>query len=67
MKAVNLARVSTQEQEEGHSINAQIDRLVRYCERKNLQIIKTFEIIESSTSGERREFNKMLEFVKTQN
>ncbi len=36
MKAVILARVSTQEQTQGHSIEAQIDRLREYCKRKNL-------------------------------
>jgi DNA invertase Pin-like site-specific DNA recombinase len=34
MKAIILARVSTKEQEEGHSIAAQWLRLVDYCARK---------------------------------
>jgi site-specific DNA recombinase len=36
MKAIILARVSTKEQEEGHSIAAQRQRLVDYCARKSL-------------------------------
>ena len=47
-KAIILVRVSTKEQEDGHSIDAQQHRLLEYCERKNLQVIKTFSIIESS-------------------
>src|SRR5258707_2328812 len=66
MKAIILARVSTKEQEEGYSIAAQRQRLVEYCTRKSLDIIKTFEIVESSTRGERKEFTAMLEFAKTQ-
>jgi len=53
MKAIILARVSTKEQEEGHSIAAQRLRLVDYCARKGLKVIKTYELVESSTRGER--------------
>lgn len=67
MKAVILARVSTKEQEDGHSINAQTQRLREYCQRKNLRVIRTFELVESSTRGERKEFKAMLEFVQNQN
>ena len=66
MKAIILARVSTKEQEEGHSIAAQKQRLEEYCARKSLNVIRTFEIVESSTRGERKEFAAMLEFAKTQ-
>jgi len=41
MKAIILARVSTKEQEEGHSIAAQRQRLVDYCARKGLAVVKT--------------------------
>ena len=66
MKAIILARVSTREQEEGHSIDAQVDRLVQYCERKELEVIKIFKITESSTRGKRKEFHEMIEFAKSQ-
>ena len=66
MKAIILARVSTKEQEEGHSIAAQRQRLVDYCARKGLQVIKIFELIKSSTRGERKAFAAMLEFVQAQ-
>ena len=67
MKAIILARVSTKEQEEGYSIAAQRQRLVEYCARKNFDVIRTFELIESSTRGERKEFTVMLDFAKAQN
>ena len=66
MKAIILARVSTKEQEEGHSLNAQKMRLEDYCRRRELEILRHFEIIESSTRGERKEFMAMLEFAKRQ-
>jgi DNA invertase Pin-like site-specific DNA recombinase len=66
MKAIILARVSTKEQEEGHSIAAQRQRLVDYCARKDLDVIRIFEIVESSTRGERKEFAAMLEFAQAQ-
>ena len=66
MKAVILARVSTKEQEEGHSIAAQRQRLLDHCARKGLEVIRTFEIVESSTRGERKDFMAMLDFAKSQ-
>ena len=66
MKAVILARVSTKDQEEGHSIQAQTDRLRAYCGLKGLEIIREFVIVESSTRGDRPEFHKMLDFIKEQ-
>ena len=66
MKAIILACVSTKEQEEGHSIAAQKQRLIEYCKRKSLKIIKTLEIVESSTRGERKDFMAMLDFAKAQ-
>jgi site-specific DNA recombinase len=52
-KAVILARVSSKEQEEGYSIEAQKHRLQDYCKRKKLEVVKVFEIVESSTRGDR--------------
>lgn len=67
MKAVIFARVSTQEQEtDGHSIDAQIAKLREYCARNSLEIIKEYEVVESSTRGERPEFYKMIDFVNSQ-
>lgn len=64
MKAVIFARVSSREQEEGYSIDAQVARLNDYCKRKNLEIIETYKITESSTRGERVQFYEVIDFVK---
>jgi site-specific DNA recombinase len=66
MKAIILSRVSTKKQEEGHSIAAATTACCEYCARKGLKVIKTFELVESSTRGERREFPAMLEFAQAQ-
>lgn len=66
MKAVILTRVSTKEQEEGHSLPAQNTRLSEYAKRKGLDVIRTFQIIESSTRGKRKEFMQMIDFCKQQ-
>ncbi len=65
-KAVIFVRVSSREQKEGYSIDAQLARLRTYCERKNLEIIKEFTIVESSTRGEREKFYEMINFIKKQ-
>lgn len=66
-KAVILTRVSTKEQEEGHSLAAQNTRLIEYCKRKNLDVVKSFEIIESSTRGGRKKFREVIDFCLSQN
>lgn len=62
--AVILARVSSKEQEEGYSIDAQVHRLQEYCRRKNLTVLETFKVIESSTICHRRQFMEMIKFAK---
>jgi len=57
MKAIIRARVSTKGQEEGHS-----GPPPALCARKGLKMIKTYEHVESSTRGERKEFTAMLAF-----
>ena len=66
MKAIILTRVSTKMQEEGLSLLAQSNRLQDYADRKGLEVIKTFEIVESSTRGERKQFMEMINFCKRQ-
>ena len=49
MKAVILARVSTKEQEEfGHSLPAQVQKLQEYAEKKGFEVIKEFSFSESA-------------------
>lgn len=65
MKAVILARVSTREQENGMSIDAQLENIRQYCIRRNFDVVKEYVITESSTRGDRVKFKEMLTFVKT--
>ena len=66
MNAVILARVSSNEQEFGKSLEAQLALGKQYAQRKGLEVIREYRLIESSTRGERKEFNEMLSFVTTQ-
>jgi len=67
MKAVILARISSKEQRDGHSLDAQIRNLRLYAKRKNLEIIREFTIVESSTKGHRPEFDQMIDFIVSKN
>lgn len=62
MDAILLARVSTKEQE---SIPAQLSRLQPYVKKQNLNLVKIFEIEESSSKDIRKEYEKMLDFVRS--
>lgn len=64
MKAVILARVSSAEQELGHSIPAQVRRLQEYAERKGMTVIETHSITESSTSGNRNKFSSIIKMIR---
>ena len=66
MKAVVLTRVSSKKQEDGQSLDAQKEHLQAYCASHNLEIIETYEIIESSVRGSRKDFYRMLDFCKKQ-
>lgn len=66
MKAVILTRVSSKIQEDGKSLDAQKENLLRYCQRNNLEILETYAIVESSTHGHRKDFCAMLDFCKRQ-
>ena len=49
MKAIILARVSTEEQKEaGNSLPAQIERLKNYCKNKGFEVAKISSFDESA-------------------
>jgi DNA invertase Pin-like site-specific DNA recombinase len=58
--------VSSKEQEEGYSIDAQVYRLEEYCLRKGLELLKIFKFSESSTVGNREKFLEAIDFAKKQ-
>src|SRR3989344_557171 len=64
MKAIIIARVSTEEQKEaGNSLPAQIVRLEKYCQNKEFNIIKRFSFDESAYKTKRDDFDNILDFV----
>lgn len=64
MKAIILARVSSEEQEQGHSIPAQVHRLKEYAERKGLSIAEIHEVTESSSSDTRKKFDLIIKAIR---
>ena len=66
MKAVIFARVSSKDQEDGHSLDAQIQSCFEYAIKKEFKVLEQFRVVESSTANGRPEFSKMVDFVKKQ-
>lgn len=65
-QCVIMARVSSREQAQGASIDAQLEMIRDYSRKHNFTIIKEYHVVESSTNGERKRFYEMLEYVKQQ-
>ena len=66
MKAVILARVSTKEQEEqGHSLPAQIRRLQEYAKKKDFEIVETFSFHESAGDKIRKKFEEVVAYIRS--
>jgi DNA invertase Pin-like site-specific DNA recombinase len=66
MKAIILARVSTEEQKDaGNSLPAQTERIRSYCARKSLEVSteRTFSFDESAYKTKRDEFDKILDYL----
>lgn len=67
MKAILIARVSTEEQKEaGNSLPAQIARLEKYCHNKHFEIIKTCSFDESAYKNQRDIFDQIIDFILQQ-
>ena len=64
--AVIYNRISSKEQEQNQSLELQLDTCARYAERYDLTIVETFggTFESAKTDKERREFNKMLTFIR---
>ena len=61
MKAIILARVSDEKQD---SNEAQVMRITDYIKNKNLNVWKTYEIKESSTQGNRKQFKEIIKEIE---
>lgn len=64
MKAVIYARVSSREQKEGFSLEAQTKLIRDYAKRNKIHIEKEFVCVESAKNDSRKIFREMLQFVK---
>src|SRR6185312_11986358 len=64
-KAILYIRVSTDEQaDKGYSLQHQEERLRKYCELQNIQVLELFREDYSAKTFHRPEFAKLLEFLK---
>lgn len=67
MKAILIARVSTEEQREaGNSLPAQIVRLEKYCQSKGFSIFQTCSFDESAYTNDRSAFDKIIDIILEQ-
>lgn len=67
MKAILVARVSTEEQREANnSLPAQMSRMEDYCRRYNFEILERFSFDESAYKEKRDEFDKILAYIDAQ-
>ncbi|MBX7204113.1 MAG: recombinase family protein [Bacteroidia bacterium] len=63
-RAILYTRVSTDEQNNGFSPVDQKDKLYRYCENNNIEIVGFFHDDASGKSFERPEWRRIMEFIK---
>lgn len=63
-EAIIFARVSSEKQEKGASIDAQKELIYDYCAKHKLNVIKELTITESTTRGDRKQYKEMLEFIR---
>src|SRR3989344_2444617 len=65
MKAIIVARVSTEEQREANnSLPAQLNRMQDYCERNDYVVIETFSFDESAYKTKRDEFDTIIKRIE---
>ncbi len=64
-KAIGYIRVSTLKQIKGHSLDYQQDAIQKYCEHKNIDLLKIF--IDKGLSGYkyRPKFNQMQKYIES--
>lgn len=63
MKAIIVARVSTDEQKE-NSPDAQLFRMNSYCKSHIFEVLKEFSFIESAYKTKRDEFDDIVEYIQ---
>ena len=63
-RAVLMARVSSDEQAKGYSLDVQLDSLTKYCQRNDVEIVQSFQEDFSAKTFDRPAFKKFLQFAK---
>ena len=63
-RAIIYTRVSTDEQNNGYSPTDQKEKLYRYCENKNIDVVGFYHDDESGKSFDRPEWKKIMAFLK---
>lgn len=67
MKAILIARVSTEEQRDaGNSLPAQVTRLENYCRNRGFEVIQTCSFDESAYTNDRTEFDRIIDLIVNQ-
>ena len=67
MKAILIARVSTEEQKEaGNSLPAQEARLKKHCQNKGFEVLKMCSFDESAYKEQRNKFDSIIDFILEQ-
>lgn len=63
--AVAYERVSSREQAEGYSLDAQGRERSQYAAKKDLDVLRVWSVQESAKDEGRKAFNEMIEFMKS--
>lgn len=64
-KAAIMARVSSDEQAQGYSLDSQMEQLKKFCEQRNIEIVYEFLEDHSAKTFERPAFQKFLQRAKS--
>ena len=63
-EAVIYTRVSSREQQDGYSLDAQSKLLREYAQRNGLHIVQSFEDVQTAKEKGRKQFAKLVDFFK---
>ncbi len=63
-RAVIYARVSSQKQDKDGNLERQIERLLKWAKENNYEVVKVFKDTASGINDKRKNFWKMMEFIK---
>lgn len=63
-KAILMARVSSDEQAKGYSLDIQIEKLLNHCQKENITVINIYKEDHSAKDFNRPEFRKMLQYIQ---